>query len=374
MFPLSRKYALSLALLVPTALQASDYTYQETTQLTGGSLLKMMHTVGIFSSQARHIGDPIVSTIYLKDNRLANVSPDEIQIIDLDKETITQIDVQKKTYTVTTFEQMKQAIENARQQMKEEAAKQPQQAQPANPDAQNVQMSFDVKVRKTGAQREITGLNSSEAILTMTMTATNTQNQQSGAMAITNDMWMVPEVPGYEQVRDFYKRMAAKLADATVGLGYDFSKMLAQNPGANQALGDMAKEMQKLDGVPILQVTRMGTTINGQPLPAASESPSTPEPAGPSAGEVAKAGMSSMISSHFGGFGGFGKKKKDNPPPDQSASQAQQPQAAILMETKVATSNFSSAPVDPSHFEIPAGFVQVTPPAAVQRGTTPTNH
>ena len=164
-------------------------------------------------------------------------------------------------------------------------------AEPAKPDAQNVKMSFDVKVRKTGAQKEISGLQSNEAILTMTMTATDTQTQQSGNMAITNDMWMVPEIPGYDQVRDFYKRMAMKMVDAgTIGLGYDFSKMLAQNPGAGQALGDMAKEMQKLDGVPIMQVMRMGTTTNGQPLPAASEAPTPAEPAGPSAGDVAKAG------------------------------------------------------------------------------------
>src|SRR5581483_9439337 len=171
-------------------LYATDYTYQQTTQLTGGSLLKMIKTVGVFSSQARHAGDPIVSTIYLKDNRLANVSPETIEIIDLDKETITQIDVQKKTYTVMTFDQMKQAIENARAQMQQASSKQQAQAQPAaNPDAQNVKMSFDVKVRNTGAQKEISGLQSSESILTMTMNATDTQTQQTGSMAITNDMW-----------------------------------------------------------------------------------------------------------------------------------------------------------------------------------------
>ena len=107
MHRLSKHILLSLLLAVPTSLCAADYTYQQTTQLTGGSLLHMMKMVGTFSSQARHIGDPIVSTIYLKDNRLANVSPENIEIIDLDKETITQIDVQKKTYTVMTFEQMK---------------------------------------------------------------------------------------------------------------------------------------------------------------------------------------------------------------------------------------------------------------------------
>ena len=364
MFPRLQHVLLPLALALPATLCAGDYTYQQTTQLTGGSLLHMMKTVGVFSSQARHVGDPVVSTIYLKDNRLANVSPDNIQIIDLDKETITQIDVPKRTYTVMTFAQMRQAIEAARAQAQQQPAQRP--AQPAaSPDAQNVKMSFDVKVRNTGAQREISGLQSSESILTLMLNATDTQTQQSGSMAITNDMWMVPSIPGYDQVRDFYKRFASKMSDATLGLGFDFSKMLSQNPAAGQALNDMAGEVQKLKGVPIMQVMRMGTTVNGQPLPAASEAPLPADsgPAPPSAGQVAKGAMASMIPGHFG----FGKKK-DNPP-DQAASQnstaAQgQPTSAILMETQITTSSFSSAPVDPSHFEIPAGYIQAQPPAS----------
>jgi hypothetical protein len=178
-------------------------------------------------------------------------------------------------------------------------------------------------------------------------------------------MWMVPSIPGYDQVNDFYKRFGAKMSDAAVGLGFDFSKMLSQNPAAGQALNDMASEMQKLQGVPIVQVMRMGTTLNGQPLPAASEAPLPADsgPAAPSAGQVAKSAISSMIPGHFG----FGKKK-DNPP-DQAADQntnggAQvQPTSAILMETQITTSDFSSAPVDPSHFAIPAGYKQVQPPA-----------
>ena len=367
---LSRRIFLLLALCLPTSLFAGDFTYQQTTQLTGGSLLHMMKTVGVFSSQARHANDPVVSTIYLKGNRLAKVSPDNIEIIDLDKETITQIDVQKKTYTVMTFDQMKQAIRNARQQMQQKAAQQPGPS--ADPDAQNVKMSFDVKVRKTGAQKEVSGLESNESILTMVMTATNQQTQQSGNLAITNDMWMVPEIPGYGQVREFYKRFAAKMGDAFTGFGADFGKMLAQNPGSGQALGDMAKEVQKLDGVPIMQVMRMGTTANGQPLPAASEAPAAAS--GPSTGEVAKQGIGSAISSHFGGFGGFGKKKQ-TPPPDQNTDQASaqaQQTSAILMEMQTTTTNFSSAPVDPSHFDVPAGYKLVQPPpSAIQSAPSP---
>jgi hypothetical protein len=366
MLRLVKRTAFLLALSLPAVLHATDYTYQQTTQLTGGSLLNMVKSVGFFSSQARHVGDPVFSTIYLKDNRLANVSPESIEIIDLDKETITQIDVQRKTYTVMTFDQIKQQVENARQQMEKQPPSQPAAAQPAADP--NVKVSFDVKVRKTGAQKEISGLHSNEAILTMTMTATTSataqQSQQSGAMAITNDMWMVPAIPGYDQVRDFYRRMAGKMSDASQGLGYDFSKMLAQNPGASAALGDMAKEMQKLDGVPIMQVMRMGTTLNGQPLPAASEAPTPASPAGPNGGDVAKQGMTSALTSHIPGFGGFGKKKQQAPPPDQDQNAGQAPAAnSILMETQITTSNFSSAPVDPSHFDIPAGYKQVQPPA-----------
>ncbi len=360
---------VSLAVALPAALYAGDYTYQQTTQLTGGSLLHMMKSVGMFSSQARHIGDPVVSSIYLKDNRLANVSPEDIQIIDLDNETITHVDVQKKTYYVTTFAQMKQAIENARAQMQQAASQQPQAQQPAaNPDAQNVKMSFDVKVRNTGVQKEISGVQSSESILALTLKATDTQTQQSGSMAVTNDMWMVPAIPGYEQIRDFYKRFGEKMADSTVGLGVDFTRLFAQNPAAGQAVGNMASEMQKIKGVPIMQVMRVGTTTDGKPLPAASEAPLPPEsgPASPSAGQVAKAGLGSLVSSRLGGFG-FGKKK--DPPPNQNSDQngAQaQPTSAILMETQITTSNFSSAPVDPSHFEVPAGYKLVEPPAAAQ--------
>ncbi len=360
---------VSFVLALPATLHASDYTYQQTTQITGGSLLQMMKNVGAFSSQARHVGDPVVSTIYLKDNRLANVSPDNIEIIDLDKESVTHIDIQKKTYYVMTFAQIRQAMENARAQMQQQAAKQPQPA--PNPDAQNVKMSFDAKVRNTGVQKEISGLQSSESILTLTMNATDTQTQQSGSMAITNDMWMVPSIPGYEQVQDFYQRFAEKMSDATVGLGYDFSKMLPQNPAAGQALNDMAGEMQKLQGVPIMQVMRMGTTANGQSLPAASEAPLPADSgsAAPSAGQAAKSGMASMISSRLGGFGGFGRNK-NNPPSNQNANQnttggsQAQPTNAVLMETQITTSNFSSAPVDPSHFDIPTGYIQVQPPAA----------
>src|SRR6202035_3035352 len=148
----------------------------------------------------------------------------------------------------------------------------------------------------------------------MTMIATDQKTQQSGNMAVTNDMWMVPEIPGYDQVREFDRKMVEKMGLMTSGVGMDFSRMLAQNPGATQAMSDMGKEMEKIKGVPVMQVMRMGSTTDGKPLPAASEAPLPPDnsPAMPSGSDVAKQGMASALNSKLGGFGfgGFGKKKK----------------------------------------------------------------
>ena len=350
---------LSCVLAIPAALFA-DFSYQETTQLTGGSMLSMIKMAGALSSQARKAGDPIVNTVFLKGNRMAHVSPDNIEIIDLDQETITHIDTVKRTYTVVTFQQMKEQMAKAQQEMEKRQAAHPAATPAPNPDADKVKMSYDVHVRKTGTQRQVSGLATSEAILTMMMNATDQNTKQTGTMAITNDLWLVPEIPGYKEMRDFYMRMTSKMGTMTAGTGMDLSKMLAQNPGAGQALADMGKEMQNIKGVPVMQIMRMGTTTDGKPLPAASEAPLPPDssPAMPSGGDMAKQGALSALTSHFG-LGGFGhKKQNDQPPPDQN-SKTPPPTSAVLMETQITSSNFSSAPIDASHFDVPAGYKQI---------------
>jgi hypothetical protein len=352
--------AIASSLLLSPSFVFADYTYQETTQITGGSMVQMMKMVSAFSSKARKAGDPVVSTVYLKGNRMAKVSQEGVEIIDLDKETITHIDPVKRTYTVITFQEMRDQMAKAMQEAEKKGPAQP--AAPAqNPD--DVKMSFDVKVHNTGAEKQVSGLSAHEAIMTMTMKATDQKSQQSGAMAVTNDMWLVAEIPGYDQVREFYKRMGEKMGSMMADAGADMRRMLAQQPGATVAMTDMVKEMEKIKGVPVMQIMRMGASADGKPLPAASEAPLPPDNSPPpTGGDIAKAGMASALSSKLGGlgFGGFGKKKKDDPPAadpnaGQSAAQAQAT-SGILMETQTSTSSFSSDPVDGSHFEVPAGY------------------
>jgi hypothetical protein len=373
---------LGLCLSAAPSLLA-DFTYQETTKITGGSIVSMMKMMSAFSSKVRQVGEPRTVTVYLKGNRMARVSPETTEIVELDAETITNIDNKDHTYTVMTFEQMKQQIEAARKELEKKSAE--HATGTSKPSDQNVDMSFKVNVRQTGAKKELSGVDTSEAILSMQMIATDQTSGQSGAMAITNDMWMAAEIPGYAELRDFEMRFAAKMG-TVLGGGLSPS-LMAMNPGVGQGMADMVKEMSKLKGVPVLQVTRVGSTSNGEPLPAASEAPLPPQPDGPSGGDLAKAaatdaannsanaaanagtsaaashmGVMGSAMSGMGGFGGFGKKKKADPPPAAAApSDAATPTSAVLIESSTEMAGFSSAGVDGSHFSIPAGFKQVQP-------------
>jgi len=343
-------FLLTCSLATTTVYAHADFTYQETTQVTGGSVVGMMKVAGAFSKQARQANDPVVSTVMVKGNKMIRIGKDTSESVDLDAETITEIDNQKKQYTTMTFAQMRQQMEAAMAKAKAQQAKQPQQ--PTSSDAQQVDVKFTVKVRNTDATRDVVGLSAKESILTMTMDATDQTSGQTGSFAITNDMYLAPEIPGYGEVRDFYKRYAEKMGSVISGAINSQMMAMMQQPAAGKGMADMVEEMSKLKGVPVLQIMRVGTTVNGTPLPAASEAPLPSGPPPPSAGDIAKSAVMSSLP-----FGGFGKKKKqDDPPP---ATDAGQTNAAVLVESTTQTTQFSQTSIDPSQFNPPAGYKQV---------------
>jgi hypothetical protein len=357
----TKPFAIGLLMALSPALHA-DFSYTETTQITGGAIVGMMKMAGVFSKQARQAGDPIVSTVVIQGNRMVRSNAMRTEIVDLDHETITTIDHTRKQYTTMTFEQMRQQIDAAIKKAKE------QQGADREPTPADTDLSFEVKVRNTGATKDVAGVSANESILSMAMNATDKKSGEKGSLAITNDMWLAPEVPGYEEVREFQKRFAEKLGTV---FGESINPaLLASQPGAGKAMADMVKEMSKLKGVPVMQVMRMGTTANGEPLPAASEAPlpASTSPATPSAGQVAKDSATSAITSSLGlgGLGGFGHKKKAADPAPAPTENAQAQGSAVLVESNTQLSNFSQAAADASKFAIPAGYKQVDPKIANQ--------
>ena len=324
----------------------ADFTYQETSTITGGMMMSMMKVVGAFNKQAR---EPIQATIAVKGDKMVHRSATSASVIDLASGTITHIDFQKKQYSVMTFEEMKQMMEQMSQKMqKRDKGDQPE-------------MKFKVSATATGKSKQVAGLEAKEMIMKMEMemeaTDKDSGQSQKGGMTVTTDMWIARGVPGYGEVREFHKRMAEKINWTPGG------NMFAANPQVSGGMAEVYKEVAKLDGMPVQQVISMG--MAGQPGAAEGGTAPAQQQSQPQAQQqpAQPQSVGGALGSALGGRFGLGKKK----PADQQASSDNQQASGgqgsgapgSLLEMTTELSTFSSNAVDPSLFEVPANFKKV---------------
>jgi hypothetical protein len=396
-----RKVAAVGILLLVNRFTLADASYQETSQITGGTMVNTLKSVSFLGGKAmKDMFAPITTTTMVHGNQKAVIGKDSTEITDLDKETITHIDNVRKTYSVVTFAQMRQAFENMPKQMAQaqQQAKQEQPQQPPPPKT-DLKTSFDVTVKNTGVTRVINGLTAQEQLVTMQMHVTDpnappTEAVNSMTYVVTTDAWISPDPPEVKELQDFDKRFAQKLM-----AGVDFSawkaqmthqnpgmmQMFASKPGSEEAMAQMSKEMAKLQGTRVMEVTSMGGSGTGPGVVQNSAQSAPPATSGNSvAGQVATdtaAQTAAGEASRLGVFGNalgssalgaFHKKKAATPPPaatppatstDSTTAGAQTTSGATLMEMTVQKQNFSQEAIASSAFQVPAGFAKVESPA-----------
>ena len=379
-----RKVAALGIILLANRLIFADASYQETTQITGGSMVAPLKSMSFLSKSMRDMFAPITTTTMIHGNQKAVVGKDSIEITDLDKETVTHIDPVHKTYTVVTFAQMRQAFAQVPKQMQQAQDKAKQAPdQPQQPKS-DLKTSFDVSVKNTGVTKEINGLSAQEQLVTLQMHVTdpNAPPAQTNAVTyvVTTDAWITPDPPEVKEIQDFDKRFGQKLMEGVdlsafkaqmtqmhdMSQNPGMSQMFAGKPGSSEAMAEMAKEMAKLQGTRVMEVTRMGGSGTG---PAGAQNATqTSEPAPSAAPSNPNGSMSGMLGSALGSsaLGAFHRKKAAQPASDTPTTTTNpdgtQTTSTILMETTVQKSNFSQAPVSSSNFEVPGGYKKVETP------------
>ena len=342
-----RRILIVIAVLVlGGAAVSADFSYSQTTRVTGGTLLNMTR----FMPGAGQIKEPKTHTIAVKGGKMVTYDADSATIIDADAETMTQVDFKKKQYAVITFAEMKQAMQAMRAQLAQaqaQLAQTQQQAPPVNP-----LEGMKVSVNETGQTKVISGLNTKQYILTMEMGgAPEGAPPNTPSNKTTMDTWMAPTLPGYEEVTAFGVKMASKMSDlATPGM----NPMAMFREDVAASVKTMAAEMSKMSGIPVYQTM----TMTGM------------QASGPSAGEAAKgaavdaagqaAAGAALGRSRLGGLAGIGglgrKKPEESKPAEQAAPVTLQP--VVLMEQVTEISSLA-ATVDASKFAVPTGFKQV---------------
>jgi len=341
----------------------ADVSYQETTQYTGGSMMGMLKMAGAFSSQAKQATSPVTSTVMIHGGRMLRSNPHTTEMIDLDAQMITFIDHDKRTYSLVTFKEIQD-------QMAKAAAKS-KGAQPSN--SNGSQMSFNAHISNSGATRQIDGQTATEALLTVTMVANSSDPSAKGGMAATSEMWLVQDEPGLAEMRSFNVRMAKEMSIDMASSG--MSSMLAAEPGGAQALAELKKEAAKMSGLPVLQVTRVGITADGQPLPPPSVAALPPtQNQGSTTGAVGQEATTQEAASQTSRLGTLGRALSGSSmgalmhhAPSSGSTPSQAPAGAsatdgVLLESQTQTSGFSEAPVDANSFQIPPGYKAVASP------------
>jgi len=392
---------VALALLAGPLACYGDVSYEHTSQVTGGQFVNMAKKFALISKQMRQMTDPISEITMIHGNQKAIVSKDYTEIWDLDKETITHIDNTKKTYSVVTFADMRKMLAEMpakmaemQQKMKDAQAKMQQQQDKGPAIPPNLQFSFTVEVKDTGLSKTIDTYNAKQQILTMKTIVTDTNNPGTTVTyAFTDEIWTTSEVPSeMKEVEEFDKRFGIKLmqgvdakdlmsnmANMRNNAQMSMMQLFGAHPGAGDAFAAMGKELAKIKGTRLIEITRMGgsgTGIQAQPgddapMPGGGQiagqvandtakNTATGEASRIGGSSIPKAALGGALSGAIGGMFGHKKAKPADPAPSAATTPAAATTTDVtLMEMTVKTHDFTREAIPPSVFGVPGGYKQV---------------
>jgi hypothetical protein len=216
--------------------------------------------VNLFGGKSAREG--VTSAVALKGERKATTSGDTGRIVDLAEEKIYELDVKRKTYKVMTFAELRRQMDEARRKAEEESRKaqardkdkEKDKAPERDPNAKEMEIDFDIK--ETGQKKTVSGFDTREVVLTITVREKGKKLEESGGLSLTSDMWIAPTVAAMKEIRDFDVRFAQQLAGPMIAGASpeEMGRMLAAYPMMKDALAKMSAEGAKLDGTPLMTV------------------------------------------------------------------------------------------------------------------------
>lgn len=194
-------------------------------------------------------GKAVVQTVAVKGDRQATMTDSSGQIIDLAEEKLYEIDVKRKTYKVTTFEELRQRIREAAERAKKDA----QEARKEGGAEQGAQLEVDFDVKETGQTKPIAGHDTREVVMTITVREKGKTLDDSGGIVLTFTNWLAKQIPAMKEQTDFAIRFAQKLqiAEAAGVSAEQMASLFAMFPGTKEAWERMQKESVKLQGSPL---------------------------------------------------------------------------------------------------------------------------
>lgn len=230
----------ALAAAVTVSLGA-DVRTTERTQVTFEGMLGRM--IGMFGGK-----DPKTATVAVRGDRKASLVEGSGRIIDLSEEKIYDLDARRKTYTVTTFDELRRQMNDAR----EKAAKDAETAGEKPEERTGPEYELDFEVKETGATQALAGHDTRQVIAIVTMRQKGRTLEEGGGLVLTSDMWIAPKIAALDEIHAFDRRFAEQVYGEMAAMSADqLAALLAMHPGFAEAQKRLADEGRKLAGTPL---------------------------------------------------------------------------------------------------------------------------
>jgi hypothetical protein len=248
--------ASAVAVAVPAAAGAGVRTEQKVQVQFGGLLGGIMSKFG-----GKAAKEGVVETVAVAGDRKLTLGEATGRIVDLAEEKVYDLDVHKKTCTVTTFAELRKRIEEQRAKAEKEAAQAREKEakrEKGEPAAAAKEIEVDFEVKETGQKRTIAGYEAREVTTKAWVHEKGRQIQQSGGIVVTTDTWLAPKIAALSEIEAFDRRYAQKMAEiygltSAAASPEQISAMAALYPGLLKAMEKMRAESAKanLSGTPV---------------------------------------------------------------------------------------------------------------------------
>jgi hypothetical protein len=208
---------------------------------------------GMFGGNAAK--DGLEATNAVRGPRKIELGDTTGRIIDLKEEKVYELDMKKKTYEVTTFDELRKRMRETQERMRQSTGREEggDQASPDKP-AKEYEVDFDVK--ETGQKRSIAGYDTRQVISTVTVREKGRTLEDAGGAVMTVDAWLGPEIPALKELAEFQmKYWKAINPDAASLSAEQMGAVMVLYPMLKSAAERLQKESAKLRGTPLSSTT-----------------------------------------------------------------------------------------------------------------------
>ncbi|HEV3217414.1 MAG TPA: hypothetical protein VGZ27_16915 [Vicinamibacterales bacterium] len=257
--------ALTFAVAAIPVLHADVKTEEKNLVTFGGTLGRL---VNVFGGKAAKEG--VVSAVAVSGDRKMSANDTRGEIIDLKEEKVYDLDMRRKTYTVTTFDELRRKMQAMEEKARSDAAK--ESKEPPPPQNQGKQYDIDFDVKNTGQTRTINGFDTREVIATVTVREKGKTLEESGGVVMTVDNWMTRSQPALKEISDFDVRYYQKLQGPTPQIdAQQLATAMAMLPGLKEAFTRYNKA--GLDGTAIQSTTTVEGVKSADQMRQAQSAP-----------------------------------------------------------------------------------------------------